>query len=102
MCSSDLKVGDALSGQPYVDQARQYAEAMQNGDTTGADAILAGLPADASKAIESAVESAQASSIAMSMVVLGVVALAGAVFALVVIGRRRAPDPLPAEDLSVA
>lgn len=95
-------VENDFAGQPYLPQATQYAEAMQDGDTTTADSILASLPADTAKAIEQAVEAAQASSIAISMVVLGFVALAGAIFALVVIGRRREPEHLPAEDLSMA
>ena len=91
-----------MSGTAYVDQAAQYAQAMQDGDTTGASSILASLPADTATAIETAVENAQASSIALSMIVLGVVALAGAIFAFVVIGKRREPEHLPADDLSMA
>ena len=91
-----------FEGQSYVDQATQYAQAMQNGDASAASDILKGLPADTASAIESAVETAQASSIAFSMVVLGVVALAGAIFALLVIGRRREPEHLPVEEPSVA
>ena len=96
------KVESAMSGTAYVDQAAQYAQAMQDGDTTGASSILASLPADTATAIETAVENAQASSIALSMIVLGVVALAGAIFAFVVIGKRREPEHLPADDLSMA
>ncbi len=94
-------VENEFAGQPYVTQATQYAEAMQDGDTSAADSILASLPADTATAIEQAVEAAQASSIAISMVVLGFVALAGAIFALIVIGRRREPEHLPATDLTM-
>ena len=96
------RVEEELAGQPYVDQATQYAEAIQGGDTAGADSILSTLPADAATAIEQATEAAQASSIAISMAALGIIALAGAVFAFVVIGRRRVPDTVPSEDLSMA
>ena len=94
------KVESTLSGTAYVDQATQYAQALQDGDSTGAASILASVPSDSASAIETAVENAQASSIALSMVVLGVVALAGAVFAFVVIGRRREPEHMPSDDLS--
>ena len=96
------QVTSSLAGTAYVDQATEYAQAIQNGDTAGADAILTSVPSDTASMIETAVESAQASSIAISMVILGFVALAGAIFALVVIGRRREPDWLPAEDLTMA
>ena len=86
------KVEAALAGQPYADQAVQYARALQNGDMTGADRLLRGLPVDAAAAIVQAVRNAQASSIGLSMTILAGVALAGAIFAYVVIGnaRRRA------------
>lgn len=96
------RVESAVSGTPYVDQATQYAQAMQGGDANGAADILKGVPSDVASTIEAAVESAQASSIAISMVALGIVALAGAIFALLVIGRRREPDHLPADDLTMA
>ncbi|MBM3690131.1 MAG: hypothetical protein FJW80_10870 [Actinobacteria bacterium] len=96
------RVESAVSGTPYVDQATQYAQAMQNGDANGAADILKGVPCDVASTIEAAVETAQASSIAISMVALGIVALAGAIFALLVIGRRREPDHLPADDLTMA
>ncbi len=96
------RVQDAMSGTAYANQALQYAEAMENGDSSAADAITSKLPADVSAAIQQAVENAQASSIAISMVVLGAIALAGAIFAFVVIGKRRTPEHLPAEDLTMA
>lgn len=99
---SVARVESAVSGTPYLDQATQYAQAMQSGDANGAADILKGMPADVASTIEAAVEAAQASSIAISMVALGVVALVGAVFALLVIGRRRAPEHLPADDLTMA
>ena len=84
-------VRSRFAGQSYLGQAEEYAAAIQGGDSVGASDILAGLPSDAASAIEAAVEAAQASSITTSMTVLGFVALAGAVFAFVVIGKRREP-----------
>ena len=96
------EVQTEFAGESYLDQATQYAEAMQDGDSSAAAGILSGLPADTASAIEAAVENAQASSISISMAVLGVVALAGAIFAFIVIGKRREPEHLPAEDLTMA
>lgn len=95
------KVETDLAGTAYVSEATDYAQAMQNGDTSTADSILGALPDDVAKMIETAVESAQASSIAMSMIVLGFVALAGAIFAFFVIGRRREPEWMSAQDMSM-
>jgi len=74
------------------DVATEYADAIQDGDMTRADAILAGLPQDSVDAVKQAVVSATSGAITTSMLVLAAVALAGAVFAWVVIGRRRTPD----------
>lgn len=84
------KVESALAGQPYLDQATRYAEAIEAGDGTGASDILKELPADAASAIGVAVANAEASSIALSMGTPGVVALLDAVLAFLVIGRRLA------------
>jgi len=97
-----LEIEKQFEGQSYIDQATQYAQAMQNGDANAAADILKGLPTDTASSIESAVEAAQASSIAVSMVVLGVIALAGAIFALFVIGKRREPEHLSVKEPSVA
>jgi len=72
--------------------AAEYAGAVQDGDMTRADGILAGLPQDSVDAVKAAVVSATSGAITTSMLVLAAVALAGAVFAWAVIGRRRTPD----------
>ena len=79
----------ATSGTEYATQAQAYAQAVENGDDAGASAALAGLSADAASAIKAATVAAQSGTIALSMIALGVVALAGAVMAAIVIGRRR-------------
>jgi MFS family permease len=74
------------------DLAAQYADAVQDGDMGRADAALAGLPQDSVDAIKQAAVGASSGAITTSMLVLAGVAFAGAVFAWVVIGRRRTPD----------
>ena len=96
------RVQSDLADQPYAAQAAQYAEAVENGDSAGASSILSSLSSDAASSVESAVQAAQAHSIGLAMMALGVVALLGAVFAFVVIGRRREPEWLKAEDLTAA
>jgi EmrB/QacA subfamily drug resistance transporter len=86
------RVTELLSGESFSEQAAQYAEAIESGDTTAAQSILASLPSDSATAIEQAVQASQAHAIGLAMMALGVVALIGAVFALVVIGRRREPE----------
>jgi EmrB/QacA subfamily drug resistance transporter len=78
----------------YTQQAVDYAEATERGEIEAAEAALAGLPQDIQAAIQEYVIQAQSSAIALSMIALGVAVLAGAVFAWVVIGRRRTPDHL--------
>ena len=51
-----------------------------------------GLPQDSVDAIKEAVVGAASGAITVSMLVLSAVALAGAIFAWTVIGRRRTPD----------
>lgn len=75
-----------------VDSAADYANAIQDGNTSLADQILSALPPDVANSIQEATVNSQASAITTSMIVLGFVALAGAVFAWFVIGRRRTPD----------
>ncbi|MCX6480895.1 MAG: MFS transporter [Mycobacterium sp.] len=72
--------------------AARYADAVQDGDMTRADDAIAGLPQDSVDAIKQAVLFATSDAITVSMLVLAAVALAGAIFAWVVIGRRRTPD----------
>ncbi len=87
------KVGSGLDARPELqDVAAAYADAVQDGDMTRADAALAGLPQDSIDAIKEAVVGAASGAITTSMLVLAAVALAGAVFAWRTIGRRRTPD----------
>ena len=87
------KVGGGLGTRDDLrDVAGQYADAVQNGDLGLADRILAGLPDESAAAVKQAAVSASSGAITVSMLVLAGVALAGAVFAWVVIGRRRTPD----------
>lgn len=90
------RVQAAAAASPYAAQADDYAQAIENGDDAGAQAVIANLPPDAVSALEEAVRTAQAGSIGLSMVILGVVALAGAVMAAIVIGRRREPEHVEA------
>jgi hypothetical protein len=87
------KVGSGLGARPELrDVATRYADAVQDGDKVRADDALAGLPQDSIDAIKHAVTGAASGAITTSMLVLAFVALAGAIFAWVVIGRRRTPD----------
>ena len=95
------KVGPGLSAE-LRDTAAQYADAVQAGDMGTADGLLSGLPQDSVDAIKNAVVGATSSAITTSMLVLAAVALAGAIFAWVVIGRRRTPDHIqPIEQAAV-
>ena len=85
-------VGSDVSDPALADTAKNYADMVQSGDTDGAESLLASLPDSAAEAIQQAAIAAQSAAITTSMVVLAVVALAGAIFAWVVIGRRRTPD----------
>jgi hypothetical protein len=71
--------------------ATSYAHAMRDGNLVQADDILAALPADSADAIKQAAVSASSAAITTSMLVLAAIALAGAILAWVVIGRRRTP-----------
>lgn len=86
------KVQSAIKDPALVDTAKQYASAIQNGDTTLADRLLNSVGPQGAEAIKQAAISAQSAAITTSMLVLAVVALLGAIFAWVVIGRRRTPD----------
>lgn len=74
------------------DTAAAYAKAVQDGDMAITDDAIAGLPQDSINAVKDAVVGASSDAITSSMLVLAAVALAGAIFAWVVIGRRRTPD----------
>ena len=88
------KVNSAMTDPALEEAARNYADAVQDGNASGADDILASVSPDAAAAIKQAAVAAQSSGITTAMIILGVVALAGAIFAWVVIGRRRTPDHL--------
>lgn len=87
---SQNKTTAILATTPYADEASKYGAMLEGGDDEGAKSYLASLPSQAQDLIDQAVRSAQSSSITISMVVLGFVALAGAIMAFFVIGRRRA------------
>lgn len=72
--------------------ARSYARAVEDGNLAQANDILAALPSDSAQAIKAAAVSASSAAITTSMLVLAIIVLAGAIFAWVVIGRRRIPD----------
>jgi MFS transporter, DHA2 family, multidrug resistance protein len=71
--------------------ATSYAHAVQDGDLVQANDILVALPDDSVETIKRAAVSASSAATTTSMLVLAIIALAGAVFAWVVIGRRRNP-----------
>lgn len=83
------KMGSALAGQPFLQQGLEYAQAVKDGNDNKAAAILTALPLDAAVMVKSALVSVQSSMITMSMTALGVVAMCGAILALLVIGQRR-------------
>lgn len=89
------KVGAVLAGKPYLQQGLEYAQAIKDGNDAAAAAILKSLPSNSAAMVENAMVSAQASTIAMSMTVLGSIALVGAIMALLIIGRRRCPEENP-------
>ena len=87
------KVGSDLGDRTDLrDVAAAYANAVQDGDMALTDDTIAGLPEDSIDAVKNAVVDATSNAITTSMMVLSAVALAGAIFAWVVIGRRRTPD----------
>lgn len=85
------KIGPGLSAD-LRDTAARYADAVQDGDMTRADGLLTSLPQESVEAVKNAFAAATSSAINISMLALAAVALAGAIFAWVVIGRRRTPD----------
>ena len=87
------KVGSGLGERSELREvATSYADAVQDGDMARADAALSGLPQDAVDAVKESVVGAASGAITVSMLVLSLVALAGAIFAWRTIGRRRTPD----------
>jgi len=85
------RVQDAMTGDDLQQQAVSYSEAVEVGDSAGAASILSALPQQAQDAIQQVVTAAQASTIGLSMVILGVIALLGAVMAAGFLGIRRRP-----------
>jgi EmrB/QacA subfamily drug resistance transporter len=86
-------VTDQLQDRPELrGLAADYANSIQIGELRRADEILAALPPDSAAVIKHAAVNATSSATATSILVLAGVALAGAVFSWVVIGRRRVPD----------
>lgn len=89
---TQAKVTEALAGSAFADEAAAYAQLIEDGDDSRAADLVSKLPAEAQQLIDEAIRAAQSSSITMSMVVLGFIALAGAVMAALLIGRRRGLD----------
>jgi hypothetical protein len=88
-----MKVTAGLGGHAELRElAARYTHAVQDGNLSQANQILTALPADSAEAIKRAAVSASSAAITTSMLVLAVIALAGAIFAWAVIGRRRTPD----------
>lgn len=85
------KVSSAMSGNDSQDAAVSYSEAVELGDTSGAQAILDKLPQEVQELIQQTVIAAQSSTITLSMLILGIVALAGAVMAAFLLGVRKRP-----------
>jgi MFS family permease len=84
-----------LGGHPELDElATSYARAIQDGKLSQANGILAALPSDSAEAIRRAAAGASSVAITTSILVLAVIALVGAIFAWVVIGRRRTRGPV--------
>lgn len=88
---SASKVSDLMAGQPGAEIAPKYVNAVNAGDA-GASTMLDSLPQTVADAIHQAATAAEANAIGLSMAILSIFALAGAIFAYAVIGRRRTPD----------
>jgi MFS transporter, DHA2 family, multidrug resistance protein len=87
------KITAGLGSHAELDElATNYARAVQDGNLSQANDILLTLPSDSAEAIKRAAASASSAAITTSMLALAVIALAGAIFAWLVIGRRRIPD----------
>lgn len=95
------RIHKQLDQESFISTAIEYSNAVQAGDSNAAS-LIENLSQAAQAEIIEATANAQSSAIAMSMVVLGVVATAGAVFAAVVIGRRQIPKEVDELDESVA
>jgi EmrB/QacA subfamily drug resistance transporter len=96
------KIAPALAGTPAAGQATSIAHAVAAG---GAPQVLAAIPADERAKAALAIHSAYASAMNDVLLVGGIVALAGAVLALVLVrrsdfvaysGASQTPEPAPA------
>ncbi len=85
------RVSSGMAGNDAQDAAVAYSEAVELGDTSGAAAILDTLPETVQDLITQTVVAAQSSTITLSMLILGIVALGGAVLAAILLGVKRAP-----------
>ncbi len=92
--ATSATVNNAVPDPSVRSVAQEYVAAVQAGDPATADMILASLQPEVSEAVRQAAVIAESTGITTAMVALGVVALAGAVFAWIVIGRRRVPGAL--------
>lgn len=95
------RIHKQLDQESFIGTAIEYSNAVQAGDAN-AHSLIQDLSQAAQAEIIDATANAQSTAIAMSMAVLGVIAVAGAVFAAVVIGRRQIPKQVEALDESVA
>lgn len=87
------QMSGGLGDRPELrETSASYAAAVQDGNLSLAEEILAALPAESARFVSEAAVQASSSAITTSMLVLALIALAGAIFAWVVIGRRRTPD----------
>jgi hypothetical protein len=87
------RITAGLGGHAELDElAARYVHAVQDGKLVQANGILAMMPRDSAEVIKRAAVSASSAAITTSMLVLAGIALVGAIFALLVIGRRRTPD----------
>jgi len=73
------------------DAGTRYTDAVQSGDMALADDVLAAVPDGSAGVVRTASVAAYSSAITTSMLVLAAVALAGAIFAWMVIARHRTP-----------
>lgn len=76
----------------FADQAVDFVQADLAGNAEARTEILNALPPAIADQVQNITAYVEAAGITMSMTIFGVVALAGAIFAWVVIGKRRTPD----------
>lgn len=87
------KTSVVLAGRDeIVEAATDYTRAVKSGDSGRAGDILTALPADSAEAIRAAAVDASSAAITASMLALSVVALVGAAYSWMVIGRDARRD----------